>query len=103
MKKVKNVTLDDVLKKELKDETFRLFFEEKKFYLQIAKLVSDLRSVVGISQVELAKRAKVSQPLIARLERGDSSRTPTIETIYKILKALGYRMNINVSPVKKSA
>lgn len=46
---------------------------------------------------------EISQALIARIERGDQSRTPTFETLAKILKALGYRVELNVVPEKKAA
>ena len=78
-------------------------FDEHRFYLQIAHLISDLREKVGMSQVELAKKAKVTQPLVARLEKGDQKRTPTFDTIFKILKALGYQMSIQIQPVSKRA
>ena len=98
--KNKSVKLDTILAKELKNNEFKVLFDEHRFYLQIAHLISDLRERVGISQVELAKKAKVSQPMVARLENGDVSRTPTFDTIYKLLKVLGYSMSINVRKEK---
>ncbi len=99
----KKVALNDILAKELKNDEFRMAFDEHRFHLQIARLVSDLRSRAGISQAELAKKAKVSQPMIARLEKGDHRRTPTFDTIYKILKVLGYTMSIDVHREKRRA
>jgi DNA-binding phage protein len=99
--KAKSVSLDDILVKELKDDEFKLLFDQRRFYLQIAHLISDLRARTGLSQVELAKKAGVSQPMVARLEKGDSSRTPTFDTIFKVLKALGYTMSINVQKEKR--
>jgi transcriptional regulator with XRE-family HTH domain len=78
-----------------------MIFDEHRFYLQIAHLVSDLRCKAGISQQELAKKAGVSQPMVARLEKGDHRRIPTFDTIYKILKVLGYSISINVQREKK--
>jgi predicted transcriptional regulator len=99
--KTKAIRLDEILTKELKNNDFKLFYDEHKFYLQIAHLISDLRKRTGLSQSKLAKKASVSQPMIARLEKGDHQRTPTFDTIYKILKALGYEMSINVQKIKK--
>ena len=99
--KAKFTNLDDILAKEFKNDEFRLAFDEHRFYLQVARLIGDLRSRSGMSQVELAKRAGVSQPMVARLEKGDSSRTPTFDTIFKVLKALGYTMSINVQKERK--
>ena len=99
--KNKSVSLDEILTEELKTDEFRLAFDEHRFYLQIARLVSDLRTRTGLSQVGLAKKAGVSQPLIARLEKGDSRRTPTFDTIFKLLKVLGYTMSIHVRKEKR--
>jgi len=44
------------------------------------------RLQLGLTQKELAERAGVSQPLIARIEAGDID--PKLSTYYKILKAL---------------
>ncbi len=99
--KIKSVSLDDVLAKELKDNAFRMAFDQNRFYLQIAHLISDLRARTGLSQVQLAKRARVSQPMVARLEAGDSQRTPTFDTIFKVLKALGYNMSIHIQKERK--
>ena len=99
--KNKSVSLDEILARELKNDEFRLAFDERRFYLQIARLVSDLRARAGLSQAELAERAGVSQPLIARLEKGDSRRTPTFDTIFRLLKVLGYSMSIHVQKEKR--
>ncbi len=101
MKKTKGVSLNEVLSRELKDDEIRLGFEERKFYLDVARIISNLRAKAGISQAQLAKAAHVSQPLIARLEKGDQKRTPTFDLVYKVLKALGYRLDIRVQKEEK--
>ncbi len=103
MKKIKGISLEKILQRELKNHAIKILFDERRFYLQMARLISDLRMKSGMTQSELAKSANVSQPLIARLERGDQNRTPTFETIYKILRVLGYKMEINVLPLKGKA
>jgi len=100
--KNKSVTLDAILKKELKNGEFRIAFDEHRFYLQIARLISDLRTRSGLSQAELARKAGVSQPMIARLEKGDSRRQPTFDTIFRLVKVLGYTMSIQVDKVKRT-
>ena len=103
MKKHGGQSFEELLAKQLKNKELRFFFDERRFYLQVAHLVSELRAKAGMSQIELAKRARVSQPLIARLERGDSQRAPTFDTIFKILKALGYSLELSVRPDSKMA
>lgn len=103
MKKIKGIPFETILEKQLKDEEIRIAYDQRRFYLQVARLVSELREKKEWSQIQLAKAAKVSQPLIARLECGDQRRTPTFETISKILSALGYRMEITVQPEQEDA
>jgi len=103
MKTIKGLDFEDLLQKELKNQELRFLFDERRFYLQVARLVSELRAKSGLSQVELAKKARVTQPLIARLEKGDHRRTPTFDTVFKILKALGYSMEISIKQEKKAA
>lgn len=99
--KNKSIRLETILARERKNGAFQLAFDERRFYLQIAHLVSDLRTRTGLSQIELAEKAGVSQPMIARLERGDSSRTPTFDTIFRLLKVLGYTLSLHVQKEKR--
>jgi DNA-binding XRE family transcriptional regulator len=96
MKKQKGISLGTVLKRQLKDKEFKFFFDERRFYLQFAHLVADLRERSGMSQAALAKAAGVSQSLIARLEVGDKKRAPSFHMVFKVIKALGYNMEISV-------
>lgn len=99
-KKVPRKSLDQLISKYQKKEEFKISFNERQFYLQIAHLLRDLREKVGLSQAQVAKQAKVSQPMIARLESGDHRRTPTIETIHRILSILGYQLTLEVKPTR---
>ncbi|MGI5864761.1 MAG: helix-turn-helix transcriptional regulator [Myxococcales bacterium] len=54
------------------------------------------RQEVGRTQAQLARRANVSQQLIAKLEDPDSN--PTIETLEKVAKALGTHLEIRLVP-----
>jgi len=57
----------------------------------IGKLI-EAREQKGLSQKELADLAGVKQPAIARLE--SMRATPQINTLFKILKPLGYTITI---------
>ena len=103
MKEKRGVSFEELLAKQLKNKEVRLLFDEKLFYLQVAHLVTELREKSGLSQAEVAKRAHVSQPLIARLEKGDHRRAPTFDMLYRILKVLGYSLMIAVKPERKAA
>lgn len=59
------------------------------------KLAADLlraRLKRKLTQTELAKKAGVSQVIIARLESGGTN--PTVETVNKVSKALGKRLKL---------
>ena len=100
MKKIKGKSLNTYLKKKLKDKELRLAFDEVKMHLKVAKIIEELRIKAGLTQTELAKSAGVSQPMIARLEKGDQDRVPTLATINKVLAVLGYQVDLII---KKAA
>jgi len=58
-----------------------------------AVLVRRARKAAGLTQVALAERAGVSQPVIARLERGGGN--PTFETLERVLHAAGHRLELS--------
>lgn len=59
-------------------------------------LVSLARRDAGLSQRELAKRAGTSQAAIAAYESG--RRSPTLETLVRIVRAAGQDLRIQVVP-----
>ena len=56
-------------------------------YHGIAKLVIHRRTVLGISQRELARRVRTSEPAISRLESGRHG--TNLRTLGRVFKALG--------------
>jgi ribosome-binding protein aMBF1 (putative translation factor) len=76
------------LKKELfKDKSFKKYFKKNELSHEIAVSVMEARISKGMSQEDLAKKAKTKQPSIARLEKG--SYLPSLRFLEKIAKALG--------------
>lgn len=63
--------------------------------VRIGRVVRALRQRRRWRQVDLARRAGVSQSLIARVERGGAGRL-TLATLERILTALGARLNVRV-------
>ena len=59
-------------------------------------LVRDARRSAGLTQAQLAERLGTTQPVIARLERGDSN--PTFETLQRSLHAAGHRLELRAVP-----
>lgn len=96
---MKGKSFDSYLKSKLKDKEIRIEYEEVRMHLKIAKTIEKIRIKSGLTQAELARMAKVSQPMIARLERGDQDRVPTLSTINKVLAALGYEADLTIKKV----
>lgn len=53
-----------------------------------------------MTQAELAKRAGLTQPVIARLER--SGANPTIATLDRLIAATGHRLVLSAEPRRAS-
>lgn len=57
----------------------------------MGKIIS-IRKELGLTQAEFAKKCKIKQEYLARLER--SKTAPQIDTLLKILIPLGYKLDI---------
>ncbi|MDR1688483.1 MAG: helix-turn-helix domain-containing protein [Clostridiales bacterium] len=66
--------------------------EEIQLKISLVGKLIEAREQKGISQKRLAEMSGVKQPAIARLERMQA--TPQIDTLFKILKPLGYTLAI---------
>lgn len=102
-RRLRTQTLNNLVARQLRNPELRLRFDERRFYLQIAHLLAELRAESGLTQAEVARRAGVSQPMVARLERGDQRRTPTFDTIHRLLAALGYSLELSIRPMRSRA
>jgi predicted transcriptional regulator len=52
------------------------------------------RKRAGLTQAELARRAGLSQPAVARLE--DPDHNPTLDLLERVAKALGTRLEVGL-------
>ena len=59
-------------------------------------LLSRARAAAGLTQRELARRARTSQSVIARIERGQVS--PSLDTLVRLLAAAGFELRIELEP-----
>ena len=72
--------------------------EENNLQARLMCELIEARQKQGLSQRELEALSGVTQPAIARLERGTAS--PTLDTLFKILVPLGKTLAIVPIPVK---
>jgi ribosome-binding protein aMBF1 (putative translation factor) len=75
-------------------------YERARTAIMVGSAVRAARLRSGISQAELARRAKTSQPSIARLEKGQVS--PTVISLDRIARALGTELIIDFEPLAKT-
>ncbi|OGQ22970.1 MAG: hypothetical protein A3I05_06090 [Deltaproteobacteria bacterium RIFCSPLOWO2_02_FULL_44_10] len=93
--KTKRITLKDVIKKQMRDSEFKFYFERERAISEIARMVRDARLKVGLTQAELARKAKTSQVVIARLESGTDQRIPSLDLLERIAHALKAKLLVS--------
>lgn len=102
MTKLKNIKLvdsDTLLKKQLKNKSFRKEYELLKKEFKIAKQIIELRKKAKMTQKQLADKAGTSQPAIARLESGEYTNL-SLTFLNKIGKALKVVPEVQFKKIK---
>jgi len=67
---------------------------EIRLAFDLGQAVYDRRTVLGISQSELARRASMTQPQISKLELGGT--VPTLPLLARLAQALDASLNIAI-------
>jgi len=55
-----------------------------------------VRAAAGVTQAEVAERIGTTQSAIARLESGKGQRSPSLATLRRYARALGYRLEFRL-------
>ena len=98
MKRIRAVTHRQVLKRFFKPRGFRQgYYEEELDKLRLVDALIRLRQRQGLTQQALARRLRVSQPFIAKLERAETHNF-TLDTLIKVVEALNGELVIHVRP-----
>ena len=97
MKQVRAKAHQEVLKPLLKDRAFRKGYEEELEKLRIVDALIHLRERRGLTQAELARRMRVSQPFIAKLEAGETHNF-SLETLVKLALAMDSELEVRFHP-----
>jgi transcriptional regulator with XRE-family HTH domain len=90
------ISQEDLLQQELQDPAFRAEWERTALARAIAVHIARYRGEQGLTQKELAKRLRMKQPQVARLESGEYN--PTIETLARLAAVTGVEINIDIRP-----
>ncbi len=91
--KNKLLTLDEVLKKKLKNKNFKKLYEEESIKLRIGYKIAQLRLKRGLTQKQLATKIHTSQTAIARIEKGEYVGY-SLRTLQKVAAGTGTRLEI---------
>lgn len=83
-----------------KDDAFGMLYQIESAKLKIADKLVELREKMGLTQVQLAKKMKVSQQFISKVESGSDN--ITIESLIKFCDILGVTLSIDVEKRKKN-
>lgn len=93
-------TSDELLAERLRDDPeFRAEWERTALARAIAVAIVRFRADRGLSQRALASVLRMTQPQVARLERGDVN--PSMDTLVRVAAGLGIELTINVTPANR--
>lgn len=88
----KKIDVKELLEKELEDVTLKSNYDQIKKEYELIEQIVKIRKQKKISQVDLAKKARVSQQAISRLER--EKHIPKIDTLMRIVDGLGLKLTL---------
>ena len=72
-------------------------YEGARIRFELGEAVRHRREQLGITQAQLAERAGLQQPAVARFETGGTM--PTIPMLERLADALGLRLNVEFLPL----
>jgi transcriptional regulator with XRE-family HTH domain len=95
-------TSDELLEEQLaSDPAFRAEWERTALARGIAVALVRYRAAHDLAQRDLAARLEMTQPQVARLERGDTN--PSMDTLMRLAAGLSIEFTIDVRPVHSKA
>jgi DNA-binding XRE family transcriptional regulator len=90
-------SLDEVLAEEFKDKEFRAIWEAGEPRRKVVSALLGERIKRKLTQEQLAHKAGLRQPSLARIENGRVN--PSIAMLSKLAKALDMRLDIQFKPM----
>lgn len=102
-KKVTGVKHGAVLARQMKDPEFRFHYEQRQLVHGVAVALRAMRKQAHLTQAQLAARVGVSQPMIAKIEKGIEQRAPNWEMLGRVCVALGKQMRLSFRDVEPEA
>lgn len=92
-------TYKNFKEKALRDPDVKAEYDALEPVFELRKKLIELRMNKGLTQADLAKIMHTQKSNISRLECGDNVSFPNLDTINRYARALGYKVNIDFSPI----
>jgi ribosome-binding protein aMBF1 (putative translation factor) len=96
MKARKSIPVEESFATWRRDPAYVKAYQALDEEFALAEVLIDARSRAGLSQEDVAKKMKTSQPAIARLEGGQGN--PSLDTLRRYANATGMRLEISFRP-----
>jgi len=93
-------TLNKHLKEKLNDKRFKEIFDADKEMLSLSMQLLKQREELGISQKELASKAKITQQQLSKIENGINC---NLATFLKVCSALNLKLDFHKNKRKIKA
>jgi len=90
------ISAEQVKAEALENPAVRAEWDRTAVAREVAHRVVGYRVEHGLSQTELGSRLGVSQPYVAKLERGDQA--PSLSPLARLAQRLGLEFHIDVTP-----
>jgi ribosome-binding protein aMBF1 (putative translation factor) len=71
-------------------------YDAARLAYELGQRVRELRVQQGLSQTELARRAGMTQPAVARFEAGGT--VPTLPVLERLARSLGVELTVQLAP-----
>jgi ribosome-binding protein aMBF1 (putative translation factor) len=71
-------------------------YDAARMAYELGQRVRELRVQQGLSQTELARRAGMTQPAVARFEAGGT--VPTLPVLERLARSLGAELTVQLAP-----
>lgn len=88
------------LKEKLKDERFKILYDEERQLAELSLKILGAREQQGLSQKEVAQKAKVTQQQLSKVENGINC---NLTTFLKVCNALDLKIDIGQPQSKQLA
>ena len=86
------------LDEKLKDERFRRLYDEERQLTELSLKIHQMRAQLGLSQQEVARRAKVTQQQLSKVENGINC---NLTTFLKVCHALDLTVELERSSARQ--